>query len=161
MSWLRRKSFIRLDWWIRGVCLHIILSLLAVMRRAICRGLIDDRLRDRYQVREVFRTDLPPILNAPGRLESAKRTIVRCQLENIAGSQVVGRPLFWVIARGKNSQEGRRAGSSRRVELRRVAAAASDHGRTGQGQPLAGAARPRDCALVGKRIPRRNRGRDA
>ena len=31
-------------------------------------------------------TDLAPILNAPGRLESAKRTVIRCQLENLAGS---------------------------------------------------------------------------
>ena len=28
-------------------------------------------LRDRYRVREVLRTDLIPVLNAPGRLESA------------------------------------------------------------------------------------------
>ena len=35
---------------------------------------------------EVTRTDLAPILNAPGRLESAKRTVIRCQLENIAGA---------------------------------------------------------------------------
>jgi HlyD family secretion protein len=43
-------------------------------------------IRERYRVQEVMRTDLTPVLNAPGRLESAKRTVVRCQLENIAGS---------------------------------------------------------------------------
>jgi HlyD family secretion protein len=43
-------------------------------------------MRERYRVREVSRTDLAPVLNAPGRLESAKRTFVRCQLENIAGA---------------------------------------------------------------------------
>ena len=48
---------------------------------------IDRRpLRERYYFRYVSRTDLNPVLNAPGRLESSKRTIVRCELENLAGA---------------------------------------------------------------------------
>jgi HlyD family secretion protein len=42
-------------------------------------------LRDRYVFRHVSRSDLSPVLNAPGRLESSKRTVVRCELENISG----------------------------------------------------------------------------
>src|SRR5712692_8913333 len=43
-------------------------------------------LRERYLFRHVSRTDLNPIVNAPGRLESSKRTVIRCELENITGS---------------------------------------------------------------------------
>jgi len=42
-------------------------------------------LRERYHFRHVSRADLIPFVNAPGRLESSKRTVIRCQLENITG----------------------------------------------------------------------------
>ena len=49
---------------------------------------IDRRpLRERYYFRYVSRADLSPVLNAPGRLESSKRTIIRCELENLAGER--------------------------------------------------------------------------
>jgi HlyD family secretion protein len=47
-------------------------------------------MRERYRVREVFRTDLAPVMNAPGRLEASKRTVIRCLLENIAGVSTGG-----------------------------------------------------------------------
>ena len=50
-------------------------------------ALIDRPLRERYYFRYVSRTDLNPVLNAPGRLESSKRTIIRCELENLAGER--------------------------------------------------------------------------
>src|SRR5262249_10297480 len=69
---------------------------------------LDQRpIRERYRVSEVVRTDLAPILNAPGRLESAKRTVIRCQLENIAG--VVGggaSTLLSVVAEGTFVKQG-------------------------------------------------------
>jgi len=34
----------------------------------------------------VGRSDLVPVLSAPGRLDSSRKTVVRCELENIAGS---------------------------------------------------------------------------
>ena len=43
-------------------------------------------LREQFQVHAVRRMTLAPILSAPGRVESSKKTIVRCQLENLAGS---------------------------------------------------------------------------
>ncbi len=42
-------------------------------------------LREHYIFSPVSRTDLLPILNAPGRVESSKRTIVRCEIENLSG----------------------------------------------------------------------------
>ncbi len=47
-------------------------------------------LRERYLFERVSRADLAPILQAPGGLESSKRTIVKCQLENIAGGGAMG-----------------------------------------------------------------------
>ena len=64
-------------------------------------------LRERYRVREVFRTDLAPVLNAPGRLESAKRTFVRCQLENMAGATSGGAlPMLTVVPEGTAVKQG-------------------------------------------------------
>ena len=42
-------------------------------------------LRERYTFRYVSRADLSPVLNAPGRVESTNRTVIKCELENIAG----------------------------------------------------------------------------
>jgi HlyD family secretion protein len=47
-------------------------------------------LRERYLLERVSRADLAPILQAPGGLESSKRTIVKCQLENITGGGAMG-----------------------------------------------------------------------
>jgi HlyD family secretion protein len=47
-------------------------------------------LRERYLFERVSRADLAPVLQAPGGLESSKRTIVKCQLENIAGGGAMG-----------------------------------------------------------------------
>jgi HlyD family secretion protein len=43
-------------------------------------------IRERYEFRRVARTDLEPYLRAPGRVESSKRTVVTCKLENMAGT---------------------------------------------------------------------------
>jgi HlyD family secretion protein len=42
-------------------------------------------LRERFLFMNVSRTNLNPILNAPGRLESSKKTLIHCELENLAG----------------------------------------------------------------------------
>jgi HlyD family secretion protein len=84
MSWLsRNRSFA----WVGGLGAVVALSSFVIGSYAQGNLSWFDRrpLRERYHVREVFRTDLAPILNAPGRLESSKRTVVRCQLENISG----------------------------------------------------------------------------
>jgi HlyD family secretion protein len=47
-------------------------------------------LRERYAFSPVVRIDLNPIVNAPGRLESSKRTLIRCELENTSGTRAVG-----------------------------------------------------------------------
>jgi HlyD family secretion protein len=47
---------------------------------------IDRRpLRERFAFKTVERTDLNPVLNAPGRLESSRKTIVVCEVRNVAG----------------------------------------------------------------------------
>jgi len=43
----------------------------------------DRRLADRYLVGDVRRTDLFPTLSASGRIESGKRTVIKCELENV------------------------------------------------------------------------------
>ena len=44
-------------------------------------------LRERYVFHSVSRCDLAPILQAAGRMESSRRTMVRCQLENLTGTR--------------------------------------------------------------------------
>src|SRR5580704_13134453 len=84
MSWLSGKLFNR---WVGAIVALFALSSFLITSYAQGNLPWLDRrpMRERYRVHEAFRTDLAPILNAPGRLESAKRTVVRCQLENIAG----------------------------------------------------------------------------
>jgi HlyD family secretion protein len=49
-------------------------------------------LRERFPVAKVHRSDLNPVLSVSGRLESSKRTVVRCELENlgVGGAQASG-----------------------------------------------------------------------
>jgi HlyD family secretion protein len=42
-------------------------------------------LEERYRLTPVIRTDLYPVLNAPGQLESAQKTMIRCQVEALTG----------------------------------------------------------------------------
>ena len=106
MSWLRPiRSFA----WVGGLGAFFAISSFVIGSYAQGNLSWFDRrpLRDRYQVREVFRTDLLPILNAPGRLESAKRTIVRCELENVAGVAGGGAStILSVIHEGKPVKKG-------------------------------------------------------
>ena len=71
-----------------GSCaLVVALSSLAYGSYALDTWPFNDRrpLRERYHLVRVSRSDLVPLLVAPGRLDSSKKTVVRCQLENIAG----------------------------------------------------------------------------
>src|SRR5690242_5738423 len=43
-------------------------------------------LRERSEFGTVRRTTLAPIQSAPGRVDSSRRTVIRCELENLAGS---------------------------------------------------------------------------
>jgi len=84
-SWLR--SVWPFGWTGVGVVLIALSSFLVATHELGAWPWIDRRpLRDRYYFKFVSRTDLNPVLNAPGRLESSKRTIVRCELENLAGA---------------------------------------------------------------------------
>ena len=80
-------------------------------------GMNDRRPGERYDTVDVRRADLYPTRIASGRLESGKRTIIECQLENIAvgvrgqtlaagGASV----LLRVIPEGNGRQAGRCAG---------------------------------------------------
>jgi HlyD family secretion protein len=71
-----------------GSCaLVIALSSVAYGSYALEAWPFNDRrpLRERYHFTKVSRSDLVPVLSAPGRLDSSKKTVVRCELENIAG----------------------------------------------------------------------------
>ena len=84
-SWLRRVW--PFGWTGVSVVLVALSSFLVATHELGAWPWIDRRpLRERYYFRYVSRTDLNPVLNAPGRLESSKRTIVRCELENLAGA---------------------------------------------------------------------------
>ena len=84
MSWLRRAwPFV---WTWAGVGLIALSIYLFVSYETGIWPWGDHRpLRIRYHFSHVSRTDLNPFINAPGRLESSKRTVVRCQLENMTG----------------------------------------------------------------------------
>ena len=106
MSWRRRK---RAFAWVGiiGACVALSSFLIGSYAQSNLSWLDRRPLRDRYQVREVIRTDLAPILNAPGRLESAKRTMIRCQLENIAGTAGGGAStLLTVLPEGTSVKQG-------------------------------------------------------
>jgi HlyD family secretion protein len=62
-------------------------------------------LHSRYEFRTVRRTILAPILSAPGRVESSRRTVLRCEIENIGGttsnSGIGGSStLIWLLPEG-------------------------------------------------------------
>jgi HlyD family secretion protein len=66
-------------------------------------------LRERYEFRTVRRTTLSPILSAPGRVESSRRTVVRCQLENLAGTSSTSggaSTILWLIPEGTPVKAG-------------------------------------------------------
>lgn len=68
---------------------------------------IDRRpLRERYTFRPVNRVNLNPVLNAPGRLDSAKMTVVKCELENIAGASGGGSTILSVLPEGSHVKRG-------------------------------------------------------
>jgi HlyD family secretion protein len=106
MSWLSGKLFNR---WMGAIVALFALSsfLIASYAQGNLPWLDRRPMRERYRVHEAFRTDLAPILNAPGRLESAKRTVIRCQLENIAGLTTGGAStMLWVIPEGTAVKQG-------------------------------------------------------
>jgi HlyD family secretion protein len=68
-------------------------------------------IRDRYHLRRVERTSLDPYLNAPGRVESSRRTVVHCELENMAAAGGVSATsgsstIIWLIPEGMQVKEG-------------------------------------------------------
>ncbi len=106
MSWLRNSLVTR---WIGAVVALVALSsfLIASYAKGNLPWLDRRPLRERYRVQEAFRTDLAPVLNAPGRLESAKRTVIRCQLENIAGLTTGGAStMLMVVPEGTVVKQG-------------------------------------------------------
>jgi HlyD family secretion protein len=69
-------------------------------------------VRQRYEFRRVSRTVLESNLRAPGRVESSRRTVIRCELERMATSsgattQTAGAStMIWVIPEGTEVDEG-------------------------------------------------------
>ena len=71
-----------------SLCLFafVLTALIAVGAITIAwtRGHARNWLADRYYTTGVRRADLFPTLTASGRIESAKRTVIECELENVA-----------------------------------------------------------------------------
>ena len=63
-------------------------------------------LRERFLFTHVSRTDLAPVLNAPGLLESSKSTLIVCELENIAGVSGGGSTMLTVLPEGTPVKRG-------------------------------------------------------
>ena len=106
MSWLRSGHPYR---WAGAILAFVALS--SVLLVSYADGSLPwlDRrpLRERFEFSHVMRTDLAPILNAPGRLESSKRTLIRCQLENIAGGvRGTASTVLWVLPEGSLVKQG-------------------------------------------------------
>ncbi len=73
---------------LNGSCaLVVVLSSLTYASYALETWPFNDQrpIRDRYHFVRVGRSDLVPVLSAPGRLDSSRKTVVRCELENITG----------------------------------------------------------------------------
>ena len=106
------KSWLRIVWpfgWTGvGVVVVALSSFLVATHELGAWPWIDRRpLRERYYFRYVSRTNLTPVLNAPGRLESSKRTIVRCELENLAGTRGGGSStILTVLPEGTRVKRG-------------------------------------------------------
>jgi HlyD family secretion protein len=84
LSWL--KSIWPFRWTGLGIALVAASTFLVVTHELGAWPWIDRRpLRERFFFRHVTFTDLRPTLNASGRLDSTKNTIIRCELENMAG----------------------------------------------------------------------------
>ena len=66
-------------------------------------------VNERYITRTARRVTLFPFLNAPGKVESSRRTVIRCQLENLSGtssSSGGASTLLWVIPEGAAVKQG-------------------------------------------------------
>jgi HlyD family secretion protein len=103
MSWLRRA------WTGISIALVALSSFLVATHELGAWPWIDRRpLHDRYMFSHVSRTDLYPMLNASGRLESAKKTVVRCELENLAGAAAGGgsSTILTVLPEGTSVKRG-------------------------------------------------------
>ncbi|MHB1558933.1 MAG: efflux RND transporter periplasmic adaptor subunit, partial [Isosphaeraceae bacterium] len=67
-------------------------------------------LRQRYDYYRVQRLELDPFFSAPGVVESTRRTVVRCELENMAGSSggttQGSSTIIWLIPEGTSVKQG-------------------------------------------------------
>ncbi len=66
-------------------------------------------IQDRYVFRTVHRATLAPILSAPGRVESSRRTVIRCQLESLSGGSArnsTASTILWLIPQGSVVNSG-------------------------------------------------------
>ena len=108
MNWLR--SVWPYGWtWVIIPCIAV--SLFVVTSYQLDTWPWGDRrpLRERYLFRHVSRADLLPSLNAPGRLASSQSTVIRCQIQNIAGGGSPGggaSTLLSVLPEGTEVKQG-------------------------------------------------------
>jgi HlyD family secretion protein len=85
MRWVGRAWPLIRTWAIVGV-IAVLVYLVASYETGIWPWADRRPLRQRYHFGHVSRAILAPFVNAAGRLDSSKRTVLRCELENIAGA---------------------------------------------------------------------------
>jgi HlyD family secretion protein len=105
------KSWLRIIWpfgWTGIAVMVVALSSFLLATHELGAWPWTDRrpLRDRYTFRYVHRIDLNPVLNAPGRLESSRLTIVQCELENIAGASTGASMILTLVPEGTHVKRG-------------------------------------------------------
>lgn len=89
MRWVRRLWPLGVN----GTCaLVVALSSVTYGSYALETWPFNDRrpINERYHFVRVSRSDLVPLLSAPGILDSSRKTIVKCELENLAGGASSG-----------------------------------------------------------------------
>jgi len=106
MKWDRRTR--KLVWRVLSVAIALFVFLTLSYQLGAWSWFDRRPLSERYMLKPVIRTDLYPILNAPGRLESSKRTLIRCQVESMSGSGMMGgsSTLLTVLPEGTPVKQG-------------------------------------------------------
>ena len=110
---------------------------------------------EKYELADVRRTDLYPALTASGRVESSKRTLIECELENITigvmGQRFTAGRCFGAPERGSRGvvrPERRCPGGARLLGLRRAPPPATDDRRAVEGRPPSGASSNHEIAKL-------------
>ena len=144
-----------------GLSLIVLCAICAVAAFVFMRVrlLARNSAAERYFTTDVKRTDLFPTFLASGRIESSKRTVIECELENVAvgvrGQSVAAggaAVLLSVIPEGTSVKRGDVLAVLTRPITKSCFPNSADAGRAGQCRSRAILARAGDCEAGGSRV---------